>query len=98
MPDIDGAVARRRRFAYVATFAALYVAYLYLRDSTWHGDVELHTLMETVATVLSLVVGSLALVRYYSKKDNKFLFIGTAFVAHRLSGRLSRRDQFLTLY
>ena len=81
MPDIDGAVARRRRFAYVATFAALYVAYLCLRDSTWHGDIELHTLMETVATVLSLVVGSLALVRYYSKKDNKFLFIGTGFVA-----------------
>jgi len=62
-------------------FAALYFACLYLRDSTCHGDIELHTLMETVATVLSLAVGSLALVRYYSKKDNKFLFIGTGFVA-----------------
>ncbi len=79
--DIGGTVARRRRFAYVAMVAALFFAYLYLRDSTWLGNSQLHTLMETVATVLSLAVGSLALVRYYSKKDNTFLFIGTGFVA-----------------
>jgi len=78
---IGGTVARRRQFAYVAMFAALFFAFLYLRDSTWRGDIELHTLMETVATVLSLAVGCLALVRYYSKKDNTFLFIGTGFVA-----------------
>ena len=79
--DRDGIAVRRRQFAYVTTFVVLFFAYLYLRDSTWRGDIELHTLMETVATVLSLAVGSLALVRYYSKKDNKFLFIGTGFVA-----------------
>ncbi len=62
-------------------FAVLFFAYLYLRDSTWLGSSQLHTLMETVATVLSLAVGSLALVRYYTKKDNTFLFIGTGFVA-----------------
>ncbi len=81
LPDIDGTVVRRRRFAYVAMFAVLFFAYLYLRDSTWHGDIELHTLMETVATVLSLAVGCLALLRFYSNKDNTFLFIGTGFVA-----------------
>lgn len=81
LPDIDGAVARRRRVSYVAMFAALFFTYLYLRDSSWRGDIELHTLMETVATVLSLAVGSLALVRYYSKKENNFLFIGAGFVA-----------------
>jgi len=80
-PDTGGTVTRRRRFAYVAMFAALFFACLYLRDSTWLGDSQLHTLMETVATVLSLAVGSLALVRYYSKKENNFLFIGTGFVA-----------------
>ena len=79
--DRDGTAARRRRFTYVALFVVLFFAYLYLRDSTWRGDIELHTLMETVATVLSLAVGSLALVRYYSKKNNTFLFIGTGFVA-----------------
>jgi diguanylate cyclase (GGDEF)-like protein/PAS domain S-box-containing protein len=81
LPDIGGTVARRRRFTYAAMFAALFFAYLYLGDSTWHGNSQLHTLMETVATVLALAVGSLALVRYYSKKDNTFLFIGTGFVA-----------------
>ena len=81
LPDIGSTVARRRRFAYVAMFAVLLFAYLYLRDSTWRGDIELHTLMETVATVLSLAVGCLALVRFYSKKDNTFLFIGTGFIA-----------------
>jgi len=77
----DGITARRRWLTYVAMFAVLFFAYLYLRDSTWRGNSQLHTLMETVATVLSLAVGSLALVRYYSKKDNNFLFIGTGFVA-----------------
>ena len=77
----DGIAVRRRWFTYVAMFAVLFFAYLYLRDSTWRGNSQLHTLMETVATVLSLAVGSLALVRYYSKKDNNFLFIGTGFVA-----------------
>jgi len=80
-PDIGGALARRRQFAYAAMFAVLFFAYLYLRDSTWQGSGQLHTLMETVATVLALAVGSLALVRYYSKKDNTFLFIGTGFIA-----------------
>gem|GEM_PF-1536717 len=77
----DGITTRRRWFTYVAMFAILFFTYLYLRDSTWRGNSQLHTLMETVATVLSLAVGSLALVRYYSKKDNNFLFIGTGFVA-----------------
>jgi diguanylate cyclase (GGDEF)-like protein/PAS domain S-box-containing protein len=81
LPDIDSRLARHRQFAYAATFAVLFFGYLYLRNSTWRGDVELHTLMETVATVLSLAVGCLALVRFYSRKDNKFLFIGTGFVA-----------------
>jgi len=40
---------------------------------------QLHTLMETIATVLALNVGILALVRFYSKKDNTFLFVGTGF-------------------
>ena len=55
-------MARRRRFVYVALFASLFFAYLYLRDSSWRGDIALHTLMAAVATVLALAVGSLVLV------------------------------------
>jgi len=36
--------------------------------------------MEFAATLLALVVGILALIRFYSKKDNTFLFIGSGFL------------------
>jgi PAS domain S-box-containing protein len=36
--------------------------------------------MELAATLLAFVVGVLALVRFYSRKDNTFLFIGTGFI------------------
>jgi hypothetical protein len=36
--------------------------------------------MESMAGLLALVVGVLSLVRFYSKKNNTFLFIGTGFV------------------
>ena len=54
---------------------------------------ELHTLMETIATVLALNVGILALVRSYSKKDNTFLDANGACL--QLSGYT--KDQFLSL-
>ncbi len=75
------AVARGRKLVYLGAFLVLACGYSLLRDSTWLSGRELHTLMETAATLLALNVGILALVRYYSKKDNTFLFIGTGFVA-----------------
>ena len=46
----------------------------------WRGSGQLHTLMEATATLLALIVGVMALVRFYSKKDNTFLFVGTGFI------------------
>lgn len=46
----------------------------------WSGSSEFHTLMELAASLLALFVGVVALMRFYSHKSNKFLFIGTAFV------------------
>lgn len=40
----------------------------------------LHTHMEIIATILAAIIGVMALVRFYSKKDNLFLFIGTGFL------------------
>jgi diguanylate cyclase (GGDEF)-like protein/PAS domain S-box-containing protein len=68
------------RIAYLATIAALGCANLYLRESSWHTDINIHSLLESVATTLAIVVGCLSLVRYYSKKDNMFLFIGAGFI------------------
>ena len=36
--------------------------------------------MEAIATLLAIVVGVMAMVRFYAKRDNTFLFIGTGFV------------------
>ncbi|MDX1646641.1 MAG: PAS domain S-box protein [Longimicrobiales bacterium] len=39
-----------------------------------------HTMMETVATLLAFLVGALAFVRYYSRKQVTFLLIGCGFL------------------
>ena len=74
-------VVTERKRIYLGTAVVLFLSYFLLRDSAWRGNMELHTLMETIATVLALNVGILALVRFYSKKDNTFLFVGTGFFA-----------------
>ncbi len=48
---------------YALTAASLFVAFLLLRQSDWEGSKDLHTIMETVATQLALIVGVLGLVR-----------------------------------
>ena len=71
---------QRRIFVYVALFAVLLLLYYSVRKINWSGSTELHTIMETIATFLALVVGAMALVRFYSHKDDTFLFIGTGFL------------------
>ncbi len=51
-----------------------------VRNSPWHTGPSVHTLMESVATVLGFMVGALSLVRFYSRKQATFLFIGTGFL------------------
>jgi len=48
--------------------------------SAYQGSKQLHTNMEVTATLLALFVGTLALVRFYSKKDNTYLFVGIGFL------------------
>jgi len=64
--------------------AFLLAASLALRGSTWQGSIALHTLMEVAATLLALMVGILGLIRYYIKKLNTFLFIGSGFLGTAL--------------
>ncbi|MEM7415491.1 MAG: response regulator [Gemmatimonadota bacterium] len=46
----------------------------------WISTGTSHTIMESVATVLAFIVGGLALVRYYSRKQITFLLIGCGFL------------------
>lgn len=48
--------------------------------SSWTSGPVLHGTLQALSSLLALVVGSLALVRFYSKKQETFLFIGTGFL------------------
>ena len=58
----------------------LTLAYVLMRGSTWRGSTDLHTHMEAAATLLALIVGVMAVVRFYARKNNRFLFVGTGFL------------------
>lgn len=74
----------KRQWLYGALSIALVVIYWLVSQTLWAGNTELHSLMEVVATMLAIVVGPIALVHYYSKKNNQFLFIGSAFIGTAL--------------
>ena len=71
---------QKRIASYVALFVILFIGYFWLREVTWEGSKQLHTLMEAIATLLAFLVGTMALVRFYSKKNNLFLLIGAGFL------------------
>lgn len=77
--DVD-LTARRRMAAYCIVGLGLVLGYATMRGSTWTGSAQLHTVMEAVATLLAVIIGAMALVRFYAKKNNTFLFIGTGFL------------------
>ncbi len=55
-------------------------AMLLANNFVWSSGPSLHTMMETIATLLAFLVGALALVRYYSRKQVTFLLIGCGFL------------------
>ena len=60
------------------------LAYAVLTGSTWQGSTELHTIMEVIAALLALIVGLAAIVQFYAKKNNTYLFVGTGFLGTAL--------------
>ncbi|MFQ6615066.1 MAG: PAS domain S-box protein, partial [Fidelibacterota bacterium] len=69
-----------RQTTYIGTTLLLVAISVYLRGLHWVGSQHLHTVMEILATILSLMVGIMALIRYYSKKSTTILFLGAAFL------------------
>ena len=68
----------------MGTAIVLCLGYGVLRDSGWQGSAPLHTVLEAVATLLAFMVGVMALVRFYSRKNNMFLFVGSGFLGTAL--------------
>jgi len=75
---------RRRIISYFSVGGGLLLVFVLLWTSSWQGNTQLHTLMEVVATLLALFVGIVALVRFYTRQNNTFLFIGTGFLGTAL--------------
>ncbi len=73
-------MANSRVVIYWAVGIGLTAGFAMFHGHDWRGSVQLHTLMETVATLLALMVGVMAVVRYYTRKDITFLFIAAGFL------------------
>jgi signal transduction histidine kinase len=71
----------RRALTYVALVIALSAGAAMAIGREGVSDPQLHEIVEALATATALFVGVLALVRFYSKKNNVFLFLGTGFLA-----------------
>ena len=69
-----------RSLAYASVAAGLLLSGLHVRHISWRGSSELHTLLETIATVLALITGAMALVRYYTRKSGTYLLLGSGFL------------------
>jgi signal transduction histidine kinase len=74
----------RRAATYVGLAIVLCVGSVMLRKTSWQGSTELHTVMEVVATLLALMVGTVALVRFHTNHSNTFLFLGAGFLGTAL--------------
>ncbi|WKJ91186.1 diguanylate cyclase [Methylomonas montana] len=82
---IDSFVRHGNRIAhYLVTAFVLLAGQLLLRHVEWQGSSQLHTLMELAATLLALFVGAMALIRFFSQRDDQFLYIGAGFLGTAL--------------
>lgn len=69
-----------RAAAYCALAAGLLLLFLGVRGAQWRVSPLTPLLLELSAAVVALVVGILALVRYYSRKNNTLLLIGAGLI------------------
>ncbi len=65
---------------YWLLLTVLFIFAIVFRRFPADDNIARHTIWEFISTTLALIVGSLSLVRFYSKKQETFLFIGTGFL------------------
>lgn len=54
--------------------------YISLPSGTWQSGAQFHFTLEAMAALTALIVGALALMRFYSGEESTFLFIGSGFI------------------
>ncbi len=65
-----------RAAAYCALAAGLLLSFLAVREVHWSTSPVVPAMLELAASIVALIVGTLALVRYYSRKNDTLLLIG----------------------
>ena len=70
----------RRKVTYLVLGSTLLMAIVAVHGLGRAGSPFLHTLLATIATVLAVIGGALALVRYYSRRRVGHLVLGTGFL------------------
>lgn len=70
----------KRTITYIIVLVIHFTVYLYIRDSEWIGGKNLDIVMELLAITLAFFIGIVALIRFFSRKNNTILFIGTGFL------------------
>lgn len=75
----ESSTSRRIRTYWIVGIGLSVLAVLF-NNSEWLGSETSHTVMEAVATALALMVGVMALVRYYTLRESIFLIIGVGFL------------------
>ncbi len=66
--------------SYIGCAIVLAAGAALLSDMQTQSSTYWHTVLESVAMLLAFFVGAIALLRFYARKSNLFLFVGTAFI------------------
>jgi signal transduction histidine kinase/DNA-binding response OmpR family regulator len=82
--DAQSERAKARSTSYVLVLFVLLLGSLIFRKTSWKSNGEMHTLLESISTVLALISGAMSLVRYYAKKSSTFLLLGSGFLGTAL--------------
>ena len=72
------------RWVLLAATALLASLALAVRPAAWQHDVVMHTMLELAATMLALMIGVVALIRFYTRQETLHLFIGVGFLGAAL--------------
>ena len=78
-------MVKRRNLAYVTLALCLAAASFPVTKSAWGGNAWIHTVLESIATLFAVLIGGIALVRYYAQKSIPYLLLGTAFLGAGIS-------------
>ena len=79
-PGESESLIRRRVLTYWAVGVGLVLVSTLFQPAQWQVSPQLRTIMHVIGTNLATIVGSMALVWFYARRDHTILVIGAAFL------------------